>query len=217
MCGWFSAAAARASRTSRRAGRRIIGGRRRQDFDRDDAVELLVVRAVDLAHPAGARAWRECDSGQSARRTRIRQRAMSRPDRTSRPPQVRRQRAVSQVRFDVAPELVVAGAGLRQEGDAIGSAKRLGVAHNPRDLLAAIHGQAESTAVLSLYAADDTHAKPRLHTRLMPNVYSRDSGARHREPSTRSDRRCCSRGWLGNQTSSFALRATGDILRLLVA
>ena len=54
MCGWFSAATARASRSKRSRDSRIVGDVRRQDLDRDRAVEPRVARLVDLAHAAGA-------------------------------------------------------------------------------------------------------------------------------------------------------------------
>ena len=54
MCGWFSAAIARAS-CSKRAGDRIGAELVGQDLDRDDASEPRVARLLDLAHPACAK------------------------------------------------------------------------------------------------------------------------------------------------------------------
>ena len=54
MCGWLSAAMARASRSKRSRSDGSPAQARGQDLDRDRAVEPRVARAIDLAHAAGA-------------------------------------------------------------------------------------------------------------------------------------------------------------------
>ena len=54
MLGWLSAETARASRRKPRAEGRVAGEVRRQDLDRDHAVQARVAGAVDLAHAPGA-------------------------------------------------------------------------------------------------------------------------------------------------------------------
>ena len=63
MCGWSSAAVARASRSKRA---QAIGVSRQfcgEHFDRDVPPELRVVRAVDLAHPRPPQASRRSCTG----------------------------------------------------------------------------------------------------------------------------------------------------------
>ena len=54
MCGWLSAAIARASRSNRSRSSASLGDVRGQDLDRDRAIEARVAGLVDLAHPARA-------------------------------------------------------------------------------------------------------------------------------------------------------------------
>ena len=53
MLGCESAATACASRSNRASRSGSVGKERRQDLDRDVAVEPCVARAVDFAHAAG--------------------------------------------------------------------------------------------------------------------------------------------------------------------
>ena len=59
MFGWLSAEAARASCAKRPRRSRIGGEALGQELDRDVAVQLLVMRPPDLAHPAAAEAGHE--------------------------------------------------------------------------------------------------------------------------------------------------------------
>ena len=54
MFGWLSAASTRASRSNRDRRSGSCDQRRRQDLQRDVALQPHVARAIDLAHPAGA-------------------------------------------------------------------------------------------------------------------------------------------------------------------
>ena len=71
MPGWLSWASAWASRVKRSAKGRIVADARRQDFQGDDAVELLLPRFVNRAHAALADEFQDFQlretSGQSPR------------------------------------------------------------------------------------------------------------------------------------------------------
>jgi hypothetical protein len=103
---------------------RIAERRGRKHLDRHDAVELVVVSAVDLTHAAGAEPVEN---------------AVVRDARAG-------EDLIHQLCFHELTKLVVSGAGLGQEGGAIGR-PRSGLVCDPRDLLAAIHGWAQSSAV----------------------------------------------------------------------
>ena len=68
MCGWSSAATARASRSKRARRSGSPATFTRQDLDRDGAIEPRVAGFVDLAHAASAKraedfVWAESGAG----------------------------------------------------------------------------------------------------------------------------------------------------------